>query len=84
MEGDQKMNVKIYSTPTCPFCHKAKAFLKEHNVKFVDVNVAEDDKARDEMVEKSGQMGVPVIEIDGEFIIGFDEQVLRQKLQIKG
>lgn len=78
------MNVKIYSTPTCPFCHKAKAFLKEHNVKFVDVNVAEDDKARDEMVEKSGQMGVPVIEIDGEFIIGFDEQVLRQKLQIKG
>jgi glutaredoxin-like YruB-family protein len=76
-------NVRIYSTPTCPFCKRAKAFFKEHNIEYEDVNVAEDEKARDEMVEKSGQMGVPVIEVEDKIIVGFDEQKLKKKLKIE-
>lgn len=75
--------IKIYSTPSCPYCHQAKDFLKEHNIEFEDVNVAEDEKARDEMIEKSGQMGVPVIDIDGEIIVGFDKAKLSELLKIK-
>jgi len=75
--------VKIYSTPTCPFCKRAKEFFKKYNVAYEDVNVAEDEKARDEMVEKSGQMSVPVIEIGDKFIVGFDEQELKKKMKIE-
>jgi len=75
--------VRIYSTPTCPFCKRAKEFFKKHNVEYEDVNVAENDKARDEMVEKSGQMGVPVIEVEDKIIVGFDEQKLKKKLKIE-
>ena len=77
------MNVTVYSTPTCPWCHKAKDFLKEHKIKFEDKNVAQDEAARDEMIEKTGQMGVPVIDIDGTIIIGFDINKMREKLNLK-
>jgi len=73
-------NVTIYSTPTCHFCHAAKDFLKENNIEFTDYNVAEDTEKRSEMVEKSGQMGVPVIMIDDEIMVGFDEAKLKEKL----
>ncbi len=76
-------NVKIYSTPTCPFCKRTKEFFKKHNVEYEDINVAENEKARDEMVEKSGQMSVPVIEIEDEIVVGFDEQDLKKKLKIE-
>jgi glutaredoxin 3 len=77
------MKLKIYSTPTCPSCKKAKAFFKENGIEFDEVNVAEDEKERDEMFKKSGQMGVPVIEITRsnggtEIIIGFDKKRLKQ------
>ena len=75
--------VKVYSTPTCPYCHKAKDFLKEQKIKFVDYNVAEDQKRLSEMVEKSGQMGVPVIDVDGEIVVGFDVARLKKLLKIK-
>ena len=85
LRGNQKMTkVKIYSTPTCPFCKKAKAFFKEHNIEYEDVNVAGDEKARDEMIEKSGQMSVPVIEIGDKIIVGFYEQGLKKALKIGG
>jgi glutaredoxin-like YruB-family protein len=74
--------VKVYSTPTCPWCHKAKEFLKENNIEFEDINVADDEKARNEMVEKSGQMGVPVIDIDGTVIVGFDVEKIKSALKI--
>ena len=74
--------VKVYSTPTCPWCHKAKDWLKEKNIKFEDINIAEDTKAGEEMVEKSGQRGVPVIEIDGKMVVGFDEPKLKELLGI--
>ena len=72
--------VKIYSTPTCPYCKMAKAFLKENNVQFTDINVADDEQAAKEMVDKSGQMGVPVIDVEGEIIVGLDKGKLKNAL----
>jgi glutaredoxin 3 len=65
--------VKIYSTPSCHFCHMAKDFFKENNVNFTDIDVAADMDKRKEMVDMTGQMGVPVISIDGEIVIGFNK-----------
>lgn len=73
--------VKIYSTKTCPWCHKAKDFLKEKNIEFEDFDVSSDEKARNELVEKSGQMGVPVLDIDGTIIIGFDQGAIEKALK---
>ena len=70
------MDAKVYSTPTCPWCKKAKEYLKEKNVQFTDVNVAGNQQAAQEMIKKSGQMGVPVIEIGGKIIVGFDREEL--------
>ena len=78
------MNVTIFSTPTCIYCKKTKEFFKKHNVKFKDINVAADQKAAHEMIEKSGQQGVPVINIDGKIVVGFDEPKLRKLLKITG
>ena len=75
-------NITIYSTPSCHFCHMAKDFFKENNVEFTDKNVAVNRASAEEMVQKSGQMGVPVIDINGEIIIGFDEPRLRTILEI--
>ena len=72
--------VKVYSTLSCPWCHKAKEFLKEKGIKFEDINVGANQKAANEMVEKSGQMGVPVIDIDGKIIVGFDKEELEKAL----
>jgi glutaredoxin-like YruB-family protein len=72
--------VKVYSTPTCPFCIRAKQFLKENNVAYEDVDVGVNQQAADEMVEKSGQMGVPVLDIDGEIIVGFDKDRIKTAL----
>ena len=76
--GEHK--VIVYSTPTCPHCHHVKDFLKEKGVEFVDIDVAADREKARYMVEKSGQMGVPVIEIDGEMIIGADFDAISAKL----
>ena len=75
-----KHKVKVYSTKTCPWCHKTKDFLKEKNVKFEDIDVGADQKAANEMVEKSGQMGVPVVDIDGKIIVGFDKEAIEKAL----
>ncbi len=75
-------NVTIYTTPTCSYCKAAKAFFKEHNVAYTEKDVANDQVARTEMVEKSHQMGVPVIFVDADMTVGFDEDRLRQLLAI--
>ncbi len=74
--------IKIYSTPSCPYCVTLKEFLKERNIEFEDINVAQDAKAREEMIQKSRQMGVPVVEIDGEIIVGFDKEKISKLLNI--
>jgi glutaredoxin-like YruB-family protein len=74
--------VKIYSTPTCPFCIRAKQFLKDNNVAFEDMDVSVNQAAAEEMIRKSGQMGVPVLDIDGELIVGFDKEKIKQALAL--
>ncbi len=74
--------VTIYSTPSCHFCHAAKDFFTANNVPFSDFNVASDLPKRQEMIQKSGQMGVPVIFVDDELIVGFDEDRLKTLLKI--
>jgi len=75
--------VIIYGTKACPFCHKAREFMKAHNVTFKDVLVDEDEKARDEMIEESGQMSVPVIRVGEEIIVGYDEEKLKKALELE-
>ncbi|NLE91072.1 MAG: NrdH-redoxin [Elusimicrobia bacterium] len=73
-------NVKVYSTPTCPYCIRLKQFLKESNVVFEDIDVSVNRAAADEIVDRTGQMGVPVIDIEGELIVGFDRERVKQAL----
>ena len=75
-------NVTIYSTPSCHFCHMAKDFFVSQNIPFTDYNVATDLEKRKEMVEKSGQMGVPVIFIDDQMMVGFDKHTIAKSLGI--
>lgn len=74
--------VTIYSTPTCHFCHAAKEFFTANHVAYTDYNVATDLEKRKEMIDKSGQMGVPVISIGDEIVVGFDEEHIRNLLNI--
>ncbi|MGB3081477.1 MAG: glutaredoxin domain-containing protein [Candidatus Omnitrophota bacterium] len=73
-------NVKVYSTPTCPYCLKVKQFLKDNNIDFEDIDVSADQNMVQEMVQKSGQMGVPVLDVEGEIIVGFDKDKIAQAL----
>lgn len=77
------MVVRVYSTSSCPYCRMAKEFLKKNNIEFEDIDVSKDQKAAQEMIEKSGQMGVPVIEIDGKIIVGYNVTALREALKLK-
>lgn len=75
--------VKIYTTPTCPYCVMAKVFLRENGVEFKEINVAGDRAAAMEMIKKSGQTGVPVLDIGGEIIVGFDREAIERALKLK-
>ena len=72
--------VVIYSTPTCPYCKRAKEYLSRKGISFVDRNVAQDRDVAKEMIEKSGQMSVPVIIVDNEIVVGFDQALLDKLL----
>jgi glutaredoxin 3 len=74
------MNIKIYTTPTCGYCHQAKQFFKERGVNYIEHDVSRDQAAANEMVQQTGQMGVPVIVIDGEVVLGFNRARLEQLL----
>lgn len=77
------MNVVIYSTPVCQYCKMAKDFFKENNVSYTEYNVAADAEKRTEMIERSEQMGVPVIQIDDNIIIGFDKETITKLLKLE-
>ncbi len=74
------MNAIVYSTPTCPYCVMAKDYLTEKNIPFENVDVSADPARAKEMIQKSGQRGVPVIDIDGTIIVGFDRNRLESLL----
>lgn len=76
-------NITIYTTPTCVYCKMAKEFFKQHNIDYTEKNVVEDEAARTEAIEKSGQMGVPVIDVGGEIMVGFDKGKLSELLGVK-
>lgn len=73
--------VTVYSTQTCPYCKMAKEWLRQQKVAFKEIDVSKDEKAAQEMMKKSGQIGVPVIDIDGEIIVGFDKPALARALK---
>ena len=70
----------VYSTPVCPWCHKLKEYLDEKKIKYNDVDVSSDHEAAKKMVEKSGQMGVPQIEINSKIIVGFNKEAIDAEL----
>ena len=75
------MAVRIYSTPSCGYCNKAKAYFRENRISFTEYNVASDQRKAEEMVRKSGQMGVPVIDINGRIIVGFNQPEIDRALR---
>lgn len=72
--------VRIFTTPVCVYCKKAKDFFATHNIQYSEVDVIQDEKAREEMIQKTGMMAVPVIDVDGQFLVGFNEPQLRKAL----
>ena len=77
------MTVKIYSTPTCPYCKLVKDYFNEQNIAFADIDVANNAAAANDMVKLSGQMGVPVIDVDGAIIVGWNKSALEEALHHK-
>ena len=76
-------DVKVYSTPNCPYCRKTKEFLEENHIEYEEINVAADKQKAQEMMAKTGRMSVPVIDIDGNYIVGYDEPALKESLHIE-
>ena len=74
--------VTVYSTPTCPYCIKTKQFLKDNNVNFENIDVSSNQEKAQEMIDKSGQMGVPVLDIEGDIIAGFDKLAIQKALSL--
>ena len=75
-------NIILYRTETCPWCHKTAEFLKKNNVTFTSIDVGQHPEAGEDMVKKSGQRGVPVIDIGGKIIVGYDEPALKKALHL--
>lgn len=80
MSTENKKKVIVYSTPTCPYCVYAKQYFMKNGVEFTDIDVSRDHAAAKEMIQKSGQMGVPVIDIAGEIVVGFQPDVFEELL----
>ena len=77
------MKIKVYTTAICPYCVTLKEFLKSKNIEFEEIDVSQIKKAVEQIFEKTGQLGVPVVEIDGQFVIGFDKEKICKILDIK-
>ena len=75
--------IKVFVTPVCPYCVTLKEFLKMNNIEFEEIDVSKDEKAKEELVKKTGRMEVPVIEIDGEMVVGFDKEKICKLLKLK-
>jgi len=80
---NQKFMVKIFITPACPYCFTLKEFLKEKGIEFEEIDVSKDEKSREEMIKKSGRLEAPIIEIDGQIVVGFDKEKIVKLLKFK-
>ncbi len=76
------MTVKLYTTPACPYCYTLKEFLKDKNIAFEEIDISQDEKTKDEIIKKSGAIGAPIIEIDGQIVVGFDKEKIVKLLKI--
>lgn len=76
------MSITVYTTPSCPYCYRLKDFLDKNKIKYGEIDLSNNQKIAEEIVQRSGQMAVPITEIDGEIIVGFDEGKLKKKLNI--
>ena len=83
MAEENKAKIRIFSTKYCPYCSTLKAYLKSRNFEFEDIDVSENQSAIQEMIAKSGQMGVPVAEINGQIVVGFNKTKITELLNIK-
>lgn len=83
LERENQPKVRVFSSPSCPYCFTLKEFLKEGNIQFEDIDVSIDQQGLTEMVDKSNQMGIPVVEINGEIVVGFDKEKISTLLKIK-
>ncbi len=81
-EKDQP-KVRVFSSPTCTYCYTLKEFLKGHNINFEEIDVSKDATARDEIIKKSGKLEAPIVEINGEIVVGFDKEKINSLLNIK-
>jgi len=75
--------VRVFSSASCPYCFTLMEFLKEKGIEFEEIDVSKDEKARDEMIKKSGRLEAPIIEIDGQIVVGFDKEKICKLLNIK-
>lgn len=82
MKTKLQKRVRVYITPNCPYCFTLKEFLKEHHIVFEEIDVSQDKKALDEMIEKSGSYEVPIIEIDSQIVVGFNKEKINNLLNI--
>lgn len=80
---NEKKTVKVFTTPVCPYCYTLKEFLKEKGIEFQDIDISKDEKAMEELIQKTGKMEVPILEIEGELVIGFDKTKIVNLLGIK-
>jgi len=74
--------ITIYTTPECAYCKLTKDFFRQNNISYEEKDVSVDDETREEMAAKSGQLGVPVIDIDGKIVVGFDESAIKELLKL--
>jgi len=75
--------VRLFTSPSCPFCYSLKDFLKEKGIEFEEIDVSQDEKAKEEMIKKTGRLEAPIIEIDGQIVVGFDKEKIVKLLNIK-
>lgn len=83
-ENQNQPKVRVFSSPSCPYCFTLKEFLKENNIQFEEVDVSVDQQGLTEMINKSGQMGIPVVEINDQIVVGFDKGKISRLLKIEG
>lgn len=75
--------VQVFTTVSCPYCYTLMEFFKEKGIEFEEIDVSKDEKAKEEMIKKSGKLEVPILEIDGEIVVGFDKEKIVRLLNIK-